>query len=146
LFRQAHNKLRVLRGLPPIPEPEVDLYVLTAPAAPRASDHRFEALAALLEFRGKGDQTRDWKGIALKLAEMLVDEQFSSQKRLHAKERHRAIARFFVLAQKESGWSRDEIIAEAAKQYGVEVRTVETALAKWQERETLIYNSKNHPR
>lgn len=32
LFRETHNRLRVARGLPPIPPPKVDLYV--APKAP----------------------------------------------------------------------------------------------------------------
>jgi hypothetical protein len=58
-FRRAHNRLRIQRGLSPIPEPKVDLYVPPPPTPPapesrvRQSNPRDgEFMASAREFLG----------------------------------------------------------------------------------------------
>jgi hypothetical protein len=55
-FREAHNRLRVARGLPPIPAPAVDLYVkppaTTAAVRPVDNMRDPEAVGAMREFLG----------------------------------------------------------------------------------------------
>lgn len=54
LFRATHNKLRVARGLPPIPEPKVDLYK-PPPRVIRAFDpNDKDVAAAARQFMGGG--------------------------------------------------------------------------------------------
>jgi hypothetical protein len=151
-FRAAHNRLRMARGEPPIPEPKVDLYV-----PPRATSTPLpfnpadpEAIAVEAELRGLGDQTPDWKEIAKQLALELADckgiaKQLAlelarkqlADRPLHTEVLHRAIAQFVALAKEESGragppWPRKKIIDEAKDCYGVSERTVETAIKKFQ--------------
>jgi len=52
-FRRVHNKLRVARGMSPIPEPKVDLYVPPALREANKIDERSpEAVAAMKQFLG----------------------------------------------------------------------------------------------
>jgi hypothetical protein len=133
-FRAAHNRLRILRGLSPIPEPKVDLYRPPREAAIRPVDDPAdpEAVAAMCEFRGLGDQTSDWEKIAKQLALELARDRLADR-RLHTEVLHRAIAQFVALATeaKARGWHRKRIIAEAVDRYGVSTRTVETAIANY---------------
>ena len=59
VFRRTHNKLREARGLAPIPEPKVDLYVppSTSTPAPESEARKFnprdqEFVASAREFLG----------------------------------------------------------------------------------------------
>jgi hypothetical protein len=57
MFRKAHNQLRIQRGLSPIPEPKVDLYVPPAPTSAPESKVQFnprdgEFVASAREFLG----------------------------------------------------------------------------------------------
>jgi hypothetical protein len=154
-FRKVHNKLRVARGMSPIPEPKIDLYVppraMSAPLPFNPADP--EAIAVEAEFRGLGDQAPGWKEIAKQLALELADwknitKQLAlelarkqlAERQLHTETLHRAIAQFVALAKKESGraggragrpWARKKIVGEAAHIYGVKARTVEIAIAKF---------------
>ncbi len=50
-FRKSHNKLRVMKGLAPIPEPKVDLWVLPKPhKAAKIDEQSPDAVAAMREF------------------------------------------------------------------------------------------------
>lgn len=54
-FREAHNRLRVLKGMPPIPPPKKDLYV--APRGPKVKAYSFddpEFIASARAFVGGG--------------------------------------------------------------------------------------------
>ena len=52
-FREAHNRLRATKGLPPIPDPKVDLYVPPPPRKVSQFDpSNTEFIAAVREFHG----------------------------------------------------------------------------------------------
>jgi hypothetical protein len=149
-FRAAHNRLRMARGEPPIPEPRIDHYV-----PPRATSTPLpfnpadpEAIAVEAEFRGLGDQAPVWEGIAKRLVLELARNQLRDR-RLHTEVLHRAIAQFVALAVKEvaaleiKGWNRKKIIGEAMKIFGVSTRTVETALKEFLVTETAILLTKS---
>ena len=52
-FREAHNKLRVTKGLPPIPDPKIDKYVPPKPQKVKPFDPSDkEFVAAVREFHG----------------------------------------------------------------------------------------------
>jgi hypothetical protein len=158
-FRAAHNRLRAVRGLPPIPEPKVDRY-----KPPRGGVRLFdpadpEAVAAAADFGREVDNNPpdevflDWarknaggpegkiaKQLALELARIQL-----ANRRLHTEELYRAIAQFVALAQKESGWPRKAIISNAMQIYGVGVRTIETAIAKYSEQANFTDGTKLGP-
>lgn len=51
MFRRSHNQLRVMRGLPPIPEPKIDLYV--APPSrkiEKVDETNADSVAAMRQF------------------------------------------------------------------------------------------------
>jgi hypothetical protein len=57
MFRRAHNQLRQQRGLSPIPEPKIDLYVPPSTLAPESKAGQFnprdqEFMASTREFLG----------------------------------------------------------------------------------------------
>jgi hypothetical protein len=50
-FRRTHNQLRIMRGMSPIPEPKVDLYVPPAlREVNKFDEHSPEAVAAMRQF------------------------------------------------------------------------------------------------
>ena len=128
-FRAAHNRLRMARGEPPIPEPKIDLYVppraTSAPLPFNPADP--EAIAVEAEFRGLGDQAPVWEGIVKQLTLERARNQLRDR-RLHTEVLHRAIAQFVALAKEKSGWPRKRIVTEAVSIYGVKARTVEIAI------------------
>jgi hypothetical protein len=145
-FREVHNKLRVMRGMSPIPAPKIDLYV-PPPATPTPlpfDPADPEAIAVELELCGLGDQTpdggeiakqlaselADWKNITKRLALELAHKQLADRQ-LRTKELYHAIAQFVAVAKEESGKSRKWIIGKAIDHYGVSKRTIETAIAEF---------------
>jgi hypothetical protein len=69
-FRAAHNRLRAVRGQPPIPSPKRDLYVAPqATARPVEPADDLEAAAAVEEFNGlAGEDAQLWMRVAKRLA------------------------------------------------------------------------------
>jgi hypothetical protein len=54
-FRDVHNRLRTLRGLPPIPPPKIDLWLPPRGAKPIAWDPHDDELHRLLADMGAAD-------------------------------------------------------------------------------------------